>query len=118
MFCIDIDPDRLEHPPHWRDALRSLRGFNVCFYRVYSFAGGRGISPPGDFKPRRTLLTDGIESNEHVYDSALIGGEFLSTRIWSNASRSFAARARWPQAAKHRAAWSMSSRIARRRWKD
>lgn len=63
----------------WRtlaDALRSLRGFNISHDRAYSFAGARGISPPGDFKPRLTLLIDGIESNENIYDSALIGGEF------------------------------------------
>lgn len=63
----------------WRslaDALRSLRGFNVSYDRTYSYSGARGISPPGDFRPRLTLLIDGIESNENVYDSALIGGEF------------------------------------------
>ncbi len=63
----------------WRglaDALRSLRGFNVTYDRAYSYAGVRGLSPPGDFKPRLTLLIDGIETNENIYDSALLGGEF------------------------------------------
>jgi iron complex outermembrane receptor protein len=63
----------------WRtlaDALRSLRGFNVSYDHVYAFTGARGIAPPGDFKPRLTLLIDGIESNENIYDSALVGGEF------------------------------------------
>jgi iron complex outermembrane receptor protein len=63
----------------WRtlaEALRSLRGFNVSQDRTYSYVSARGMSPPGDFKPRLTLLIDGIESNENIYDSALLGGEF------------------------------------------
>ena len=63
----------------WRtlaDALRTLAGFNVTYDRAYSYAGVRGLAPPGDFRPRLALLIDGNEMNENVYDSALLGGEF------------------------------------------
>lgn len=62
----------------WRtlaDALRTLAGFNITYDRTYSYAGVRGLAPPGDFKPRLALLIDGMETNENIYDSALLGGE-------------------------------------------
>lgn len=63
----------------WRtlaDALRSLRGFNVTNDRTYSYAGVRGLSLPGDYKPRLSLMIDGISASENIYNSILIGGEF------------------------------------------
>lgn len=63
----------------WRtlaDALRSLRGFNVTYDRSYSYVGVRGMSPPGDYKPRLNIMIDGIDATENIYDSVLIGGEF------------------------------------------
>jgi outer membrane receptor for ferrienterochelin and colicin len=63
----------------WRtlaEALRSLRGFNVTYDRAYSYAGVRGLSAPGDYKPRLSVLIDGISATENIYDSVLIGGEF------------------------------------------
>ena len=63
----------------WRtlaDALRSLRGFNVTYDRTYSYAGARGLSPPGDYKPRLSILIDGMDATENIYGSVLTGGEF------------------------------------------
>lgn len=63
----------------WRtlaDVLRSLRGFNVTYDRIYSYAGVRGLSPPGDFKPRLQVLIDGTNITENIFGSVLIGGEF------------------------------------------
>lgn len=63
----------------WRtlaDALRSVRGFNITNDRIYSYAGVRGLSPPGDFKPRISVLIDGINITENIFNSALLGGEF------------------------------------------
>ena len=57
----------------WRtlgDALRSLQGFNVTNDHTYQHAGIRGISLPGDFRPRLRLLIDGMSVNENIYASA------------------------------------------------
>lgn len=63
----------------WRtlaDALRSVRGFNITYDRTYSFAGVRGMSPPGDYKPRLLVLIDGMNTQEPIFDGAGFGGEF------------------------------------------
>lgn len=63
----------------WRtlaDALRSLQGFNVTDDHTYAFAGARGISPPGDYRPRMLVLIDGVAISEGIYASTLIDSAF------------------------------------------
>ena len=63
----------------WRtlaDMLRSLPGFNVTDDHGYSYVGVRGLSVPGDYRPRLQLLIDGIQSNENIYDGTLAGSDF------------------------------------------
>jgi outer membrane receptor protein involved in Fe transport len=57
----------------WRtlgDALRTLQGFNVTNDHTYGYAGVRGISPAGDYRPRLQLLIDGLAVNENIYAGA------------------------------------------------
>lgn len=57
----------------WRtlsDALRTLQGFNVTDDHTYSYAGVRGISQPGDYRPRLQILIDGMSINENIFASA------------------------------------------------
>lgn len=57
----------------WRnlgDALRTLQGFNVTEDHTYSYAGVRGISQPGDYRPRLQILIDGLSVNENIYASS------------------------------------------------
>lgn len=58
------------------DALRSVRGLYVSYDRNYSYLGVRGFSRPGDYNSRVLVLVDGHRTNDNVYSSALIGGEF------------------------------------------
>lgn len=63
----------------WRtlgEALRSLQGFNVTSNHAYEYAGTRGISLPGDFRPRLQLLIDGTSLNDSVFSSAPIEDSF------------------------------------------
>lgn len=63
----------------WRtlgDALRSLQGFNVTTDHIYTYAGVRGISPPGDYRPRLQILIDGVASNDNIYASAPLDSSF------------------------------------------
>ena len=57
----------------WRTlgaALRSLQGFNVTDDHTYAYGGVRGISQPGDYRPRQQILIDGQAMNENIYASA------------------------------------------------
>lgn len=63
----------------WRtlgDALRSLQGFNVTNDHTYAYGGVRGISQPGDYRPRMQILIDGQPINENIYASAPIDSAF------------------------------------------
>lgn len=63
----------------WRtlgDALRTLQGFNVTEDHTYAFAGLRGISQPGDYRPRMQILIDGMSINENLYGSAAVDSTF------------------------------------------
>jgi iron complex outermembrane receptor protein len=63
----------------WRtlgDALRTLQGFNVTDDATYSYAGVRGISPPGDYRPRLQILIDGMSVNENIYASTPVDSAF------------------------------------------
>jgi outer membrane receptor protein involved in Fe transport len=59
------------------DVLRSIPGLYVSNDRNYSYIGARGFSRPGDYNTRLLLLVDGNRMNESIYDSALIGAEFI-----------------------------------------
>lgn len=59
------------------DILRSIRGFYVTYDRNYSYVGVRGFGRPGDYNTRILLLVDGHRTNDSVYDSALVGTEFV-----------------------------------------
>lgn len=63
----------------WRtlgDALRTLQGFNVTDDHTYAYAGVRGISQPGDYRPRMQILIDGMSVNENIYASAPVDSAF------------------------------------------
>jgi len=67
------------HAYGWRtlaDLLNSVRGFNVSSDLMYSYAGVRGFSPPGDYNDRLLLLVNGHRINDNIYDQAYIGTEF------------------------------------------
>lgn len=59
------------------DVLRSVPGLYVTDDRNYSYLGVRGFARPGDYYTRVLLLIDGYRANDNVFDSALIGTEFL-----------------------------------------
>ena len=63
----------------WRtlgEALRSLQGFNITNDHTYQYAGVRGISAPGDYRPRLQILIDGNSVIENIYASALLDSAF------------------------------------------
>jgi len=63
----------------WRnlgDALRTLQGFNVTDDATYGYAGVRGISAPGDYRPRLQMLIDGMSVNENIYASSPVDSAF------------------------------------------
>lgn len=63
----------------WRslgDALRTLQGFNVTNDHTYAYAGVRGISAPGDYRPRLQILIDGVPINENIYAGAPVDSAF------------------------------------------
>lgn len=63
----------------WRTlgaALRTLQGFNVTEDHTYAYGGIRGISQPGDYRPRMQILIDGQSINENVYAGAPIDSTF------------------------------------------
>ena len=59
------------------DILRSIRSFFVTYDRNYSYVGVRGFARPGDYNTRILLLLDGHRLNDNIYDSALVGTEFI-----------------------------------------
>jgi len=59
------------------DILRSVRSFSVTYDRNYSYVGVRGFGRPGDYNSRILLIIDGHRTNENIYDSALVGTEFI-----------------------------------------
>lgn len=59
------------------DILRSIRGFYITYDRNYTYLGVRGFARSGDWNARTLVLVDGHRLNEAVYDSVLIGTEFI-----------------------------------------
>ena len=63
----------------WRTlgaALHSLQGFNVTSDHTYAYGGVRGISQPGDYRPRLQILIDGQSINENIYAGAPVDSTF------------------------------------------
>jgi iron complex outermembrane receptor protein len=53
----------------WRtlsDALRTLQGFNASNDHTYDYVGMRGVSKPGDYRPRLQILIDGQSINDNI----------------------------------------------------
>lgn len=64
----------------WRtlgEVLGGVRGVFTRYDRTYTYLGVRGLSRPGDYSSRLLLLIDGVRANENIYDSVLVGREFL-----------------------------------------
>jgi outer membrane receptor for ferrienterochelin and colicins len=59
------------------DILKSVRGFYITNDRNYSYIGVRGFGRPGDYNSRIMVQVDGHRINEYVYDSVLVGEEFI-----------------------------------------
>ena len=59
------------------DILRSVRGFHITNDRNYSYVGVRGFGRPGDYNSRILVQVDGHRINDSVYDSVLVGEEFI-----------------------------------------
>lgn len=59
------------------DTLRSLRSFYITYDRNYSYVGVRDFSRPGDYNSRILLLIDGHRINDNIYDSIMVGTEFI-----------------------------------------
>lgn len=59
------------------EILRSVPGVFTTYDRNYSYAGVRGFGRPGDYNSRILVLVDGNRLNDAVWDSALIGTEFI-----------------------------------------
>ncbi|MBF8258255.1 MAG: outer membrane receptor for ferrienterochelin and colicin [Actinobacteria bacterium] len=59
------------------DILKSLRSFYSTYDRNYNYIGVRGFAPPGDFNTRLLLLVDGHRINDGIYDTAVVGTEFI-----------------------------------------
>lgn len=59
------------------DLLRCVRGFSTAFDRNYTSLGVRGFGRPGDDNSRVLLLVDGHRLNDTIYDSAMLGTEFI-----------------------------------------
>jgi len=64
----------------WRtlaEVLRSIAGVFFTYDRTYSYLGVRGFGRPGDYNTRVLLLIDGQRINENIYESLLLGNEFI-----------------------------------------
>ena len=59
------------------DILDSVRGFYTTDDRNYGYAGIRGFGRPGDYNTRILLMLNGQRLNDNVYDSAVIGHDFV-----------------------------------------
>ena len=76
VSILTVDDIRLFGWRNLGDALRSLQGFNVTNDHTYAYGGIRGISQPGDYRPRMQILIDGQSVNENVFSSAPVDSAF------------------------------------------
>ncbi|MDH7499036.1 MAG: TonB-dependent receptor plug domain-containing protein [candidate division NC10 bacterium] len=64
----------------WRtlaELLRSVSGLFATNDRNYTYLGIRGLGAFGGYNHRFLLLVDGVRMNDAIYDSAMIGEEFI-----------------------------------------
>jgi len=59
------------------DILKSIRGFSITYDRLYSYVEVRGLRNIGDWNSHILILVNGHRTNENVYDSSMIGNDFL-----------------------------------------
>lgn len=59
------------------EILRSIPGVYTYYDRNYTYSGVRGFGRPGDFNSRLLLLLDGYRLNDAIWNTALIGSEFV-----------------------------------------
>ncbi|MCB0310029.1 MAG: TonB-dependent receptor plug domain-containing protein, partial [Bdellovibrionales bacterium] len=59
------------------ELIRGVRGFYSTNDRNYSYTGVRGFGRPADFDTRLLVLLDGHRLNENVYESAVLGLDFM-----------------------------------------
>ena len=59
------------------EILKGIRGIFVTNDRNYSYLGVRGFSRPGDYNSRVLLEIDGHRINDNIFDSLLLGNEFI-----------------------------------------
>ena len=59
------------------EILKSIQGFHITYDRNYSYIGMRGFGRTGDYNSRFLLLIDGHRVNDNIYDSLLIGTDFI-----------------------------------------
>jgi outer membrane receptor protein involved in Fe transport len=59
------------------EVLRAIPSFYVSSDRNYTYVGVRGFGRPGDYNSRVLVTVDGARVNDNVYDSVLVGEEFL-----------------------------------------
>ncbi len=59
------------------DILKSVKGFNITYDRIYTQLGVRGFNRPGDYNNRILLLVDGSRINDNIYGSTAGGTDFL-----------------------------------------
>ena len=59
------------------DILNGVTGFYTSYDRLYSYVGVRGFARPGDYNTRVLLQLNGHRINDNVYESAMLGTEFV-----------------------------------------
>jgi iron complex outermembrane receptor protein len=59
------------------EILKSIQGFHITYDRNYTYIGMRGFGRTGDYNSRFLLLIDGHRVNDNIYDSLLIGTDFI-----------------------------------------
>jgi iron complex outermembrane receptor protein len=60
------------------ELLRAVPGFYVATDHNYSYLGVRGFARPGDYNGRVLVLLNGVRLNDDVFDSVLIGNDFVA----------------------------------------
>lgn len=59
------------------DILKSVRGFQINYDRVYSFASIRGHSIASDYTNRVLILVDGHRVRDNIYEGVGLGTDFI-----------------------------------------
>ncbi len=75
-----IGRDEIRHQRYrtLAELFRSIPGFYVSTDHNYTYLGVRGFSRPGDYNSRVLVLLNGARLNDNVYDSVLIGNDFVA----------------------------------------